>query len=59
MHEEGDTENLRDYTPFSLLLIVYKISTKIINNRLQRTFDAGQLREQAGFRSDCSKIEHI
>ena len=59
IHKKGDIENIKNYRPISLLPVVYKIFTKIINNRLATTLDESQPREQAGFRSGYSTMDHI
>ena len=55
IHKKG----IKDYTPISLLPITYKVFSQVILRRMLRTLDQHQPREQAGFRSGFSTIDHI
>uniref|UniRef100_A0A914VP78 Reverse transcriptase domain-containing protein n=1 Tax=Plectus sambesii TaxID=2011161 RepID=A0A914VP78_9BILA len=59
LFKKGNKEELKNYRPICLLSSLYKLFTKIILNRLTREFDEQQPREQAGFRSGYSTIDHI
>jgi hypothetical protein len=59
IHKKGSKEDIKNYRPISLLPVVYKILTKIINNRIQSTLSSAQPREQAGFRKGFSTMDHI
>ena len=59
IHKKGDTADIKNYRPISLLPITYKVFSQVILRRMLRTLDQHQLREQAGFRSGFSTIDHI
>uniref|UniRef100_A0A0N5C0B1 Reverse transcriptase domain-containing protein n=1 Tax=Strongyloides papillosus TaxID=174720 RepID=A0A0N5C0B1_STREA len=59
LFKKGDHEDIKNYRPICLLSSIYKLFTKIILNRIARTLDEAQPREQAGFRSGYSTIDHI
>ena len=59
LHKKGDQKNISNYRPLRLLNNIYKLFTKIITNRITRTLDENQPREQAGFRRGFSTIDHL
>ena len=59
LFKKGDNKDLSNYRPITLLSTIYKIFTKIIAKRLSNTLDENQPREQAGFRSGYSTIDHL
>uniref|UniRef100_A0A914UST4 Reverse transcriptase domain-containing protein n=1 Tax=Plectus sambesii TaxID=2011161 RepID=A0A914UST4_9BILA len=59
LFKKGDKEDLKNYRPICLPSSLYKLFTKIVLNRLTREFDEQQPKEQAGFRSGYSTINHM
>lgn len=59
LHKKGDKSNIENYRPISLLSNLYKIFAKVILNRISLVLDENQPREQAGFRSNFSTVDHI
>ncbi|XP_037780209.1 craniofacial development protein 2-like [Penaeus monodon] len=59
LQKKGDQTNISNYRPISLLNNIYKLFTKIITNRIAKTLDENQPREQAGFRKGFSTIDHL
>lgn len=59
IYKKGDRTELKNYRPISLLSCIYRVFSKIIANRLTKELDFQQPREQAGFRSKYSTIDHL
>ncbi|CAH2103439.1 unnamed protein product [Euphydryas editha] len=59
LHKKGDRTEINNYRPISLISNLYKIFSKVILNRISSALDENQPREQAGFRSDFSTMDHI
>ena len=59
IHKKGNTSNINNYRPISLLPIMYKVFSNILLQRMIRTLDLHQPREQAGFRAGYSTIDHL
>jgi hypothetical protein len=59
LFKKGKKEDFNNYRPICLLSSVYKTFTKILLNRITVTLDNEQPKEQAGFRSGFSTMDHI
>ena len=59
IQKKGNTSDIKNYRPISLLPIMSKVFSNILLQRMIRTLDFQQPREQAGFRAGCSKIDHL
>jgi len=59
IHKKGDSADLENYRPISLLSHLYKLFTKIINKRLEKKLDFYQTTDQAGFRTGYGTNDHL
>ncbi|KAE9412540.1 hypothetical protein Angca_007926, partial [Angiostrongylus cantonensis] len=59
LFKKGDLHDIGKYRPICLLSVVYKLFTRAILNRIDRTLDEGQPCVQAGFRKGFSTMDHI
>ncbi|KAE9412252.1 hypothetical protein Angca_002933, partial [Angiostrongylus cantonensis] len=59
LFKKSDLHDIGNNPPISLLSVVYKLITRVILNRIDRTMDEGQPCEQAGFRQGFSTMDHI
>ncbi|CAH2106596.1 unnamed protein product [Euphydryas editha] len=59
IHKKGDRAEINNYRPISLMSNIYKVFSKIILKRITKILDESQPREQPGFRSGYSTIDHI
>ncbi|KAE9412468.1 hypothetical protein Angca_010158, partial [Angiostrongylus cantonensis] len=59
LFKKGDLHDIGNYRPICLLSVVYKLFTRVILNRIDRTLDGRQPCEQAGFQKGFSTMDHI
>jgi hypothetical protein len=59
LFKKGAKNLIKNYRPISLSSNIAKIFMKLIKNRIYKQLDFNQSREQAGFRSKHSTIDHI
>ncbi|KAE9412579.1 hypothetical protein Angca_007948, partial [Angiostrongylus cantonensis] len=58
LFKKGDPRDVGNYRPICLLSVVYKLFTRVILNRIDRTLHDKQPCEQAGFRKGFSTLEN-
>ena len=59
LFKKGHPKDIKNYRPISLLSHSYKIFTRLLQTRIERTLDENQLREQAGFLKGYSPTDHL
>ena len=59
LFKKGDPKDIKNYRPISLLSHSYKLFTRLLQSRIERTLHENQPREQAGFRKDYSTTDHL
>ena len=59
LFQKGDPKDIKNYRPVSLLSHSYKIYTRLLQTRIERTLDENQPREQASFRKGYSTTDHL
>ena len=59
LHKKGNTSDIKNYRPISLLPIIYKVFSCILLQWILQTLDFHQPREQSGFRAGFSTIDHL
>ena len=59
LHKKGNTSDIKNYRPTSLLPIIYKVFSHILLQWILQTLEFHQPREQAGFRAGFSMIDHL
>ena len=57
--KKGDTENIANYRPISLLNAIYKVFAEIIRQRLSDAIDPYICNTQFGFRKNCSTTDAL
>ena len=56
--KKGNKKDLKNYRHIYLLSNIYKVDTKVLMKRLEKTLDENQARVQAGFRSRYQTTDH-
>lgn len=59
IHKKGDTADIKNYRPISLLPVTYKIFSQILLQWMQGALDEHQPIEQVDFRAGFSTVDHI
>ena len=59
LFKKGDHKGIKNYRSINLLSHSYKIFTRLLQSRTERTLDENQPREQAGFRKGFSTTDHL
>lgn len=59
IYKKGDKSDIGNYRPISIMSNIYKVFSKILLSRISKILDENQPKEQAGFRSKFSTIDHI
>ena len=59
LFKKGDPKDIKNYRPISLQSHSYKIFTRLLQTRIERTLNENQPREQAGFRKGYSTTDHL
>ena len=59
LFKKGDPKDIKNYRPISLLSHSYKIFTRLLQSRIERTLDENQPRERTGFRKGYSTTDHL
>lgn len=59
LFKKGDSMNLANYRPITLLPICYKTLTHVINKRMEKVLDENQSKKQTGFKKGSGTIDNI
>ena len=59
LHRQKETGKTNIYRPVSLLSLMYKLFTRILQKQMEKVLHENQPREQAGFRKGYSTIDHL
>lgn len=59
LYKKGDSKDISNYRPISLLPTIYKLFSSVIEKRIGQILDNKQPIEQAGFRKGYSTTDHI
>ena len=56
MHKKGDTQDLKNYRPITLMSVFYKLFTRILGKRAEEILNSNH---QVGFRKGFGTLEHL
>lgn len=59
IHKKGQKDQMENYRPISILPNLYKLFTKILQQKIEPLINADQPHEQAGFRPSYSTHDHL
>ena len=59
MHQKWTTSDIKNYRPISFFPIMYEVFSNIFIEKMIRTMDFHQLREQDGFKAGYSTLDHL
>ncbi|KAE9419251.1 hypothetical protein Angca_004846, partial [Angiostrongylus cantonensis] len=59
LFKKDNLYDIGNYRPICLLSVVYKLFTRVILNRIDKTLNEGQPCKQVGFRKGFSTMDHI
>ena len=58
LHKKGDMRDLRNCRPISLIYFMHKVFSHVLK-RMSNTLNQQQPKEEAGFRSSFSTVDHL
>lgn len=59
LHKKGKKDQMENYRPISILPNMYKLFTKILQQKIEQKINNDQPEEQAGFRPSYSTNDHL
>lgn len=59
MHKKGDATDLNNFRPLSMLPLVYKLFTRVVNNRIEQDVERSLENCQTGFRKSFSTLDNL
>ena len=59
LHKKGDMKDIKHRMPICLMSQMYRLFTRMLQNRMEKVLDKNKSREQAGFRKGYSTVDHL
>lgn len=59
LFKKGDTKSLENYRPIAIIPILYKLFSRVLNERLKDVLNDQQAPDQAGFRASYGCDDHL